>query len=127
MVGFLIIYLTFTSFLFLYKSFQLKSINNILFSKVKPLFRKETALNFDVFGLGPSEVAIIAIAAGLLYGPGKLGASFKERGAKDNLLGNDWDSDRYLVFQEQREKAKEIRTIRNLQRYLGNEESDENM
>jgi len=54
----------------------------------------ESRLFLDLFGLGPTEVVIIAAAAGLLYGPDRLKQQLRDRGVKGTIVSSGWKEER---------------------------------
>lgn len=45
-----------------------------------------TRLYLDLFGLGPSEVVIVAVVAGVLYGPDRLRGQLRDSGVKNSVV-----------------------------------------
>lgn len=43
-------------------------------------------LQLDLFGLGPSEVVIVAVVAGLLYGPDRIRGQLRDSGVKNSVV-----------------------------------------
>lgn len=55
---------------------------------------RETRVELDIFGLGPAEVVIIAGAAALLYGPGRLKEQLREKGVKGTVVSKGFKAER---------------------------------
>lgn len=51
--------------------------------------RQDTSLGIDVFGLGPPEVAVVAIVGFLLFGPEKVKEQLRNSGVEGNLVQSD--------------------------------------
>ena len=47
---------------------------------------REMRLQLDLFGLGPSEVVIVAVVAGLLYGPDRIRGQLRDSGVKNSVV-----------------------------------------
>lgn len=72
---------------------------------------KRRPLYLDIFGLGPSEIAVIVGAWAVLFGPGRK----KETGAKgENVIGG-WYKERKDRITEMKKAATERRVRRQLQ------------
>lgn len=137
---FLILILLINMFFFIDGYLRAKSFITIQFPYLidkftvgqKPLISKNpihrSRLHVDIFGLGPSEVLIIAIAGAVLYGPGRLQEQLraKKKDVSDIEYGGEpWQQEIYAEIDEKRKTAKEKRTIRAIQRYLDTENEDD--
>ena len=49
---------------------------------------RDTKLYLDLFGLGPSEVVIVAVAAALLYGPEKVRGQLRDSGVSNSVVNS---------------------------------------
>ena len=52
------------------------------------LSARDTRLYLDLFGLGPSEIVIIVVVAGLLYGPDKLRGQLRDSGVSNSVVNS---------------------------------------
>ena len=59
-----------------------------------PKHSSQKRLQLDVFGLGPAEVVVIAVAAAVLYGPGRLKEQLREKGIKGSAVSKGFKADR---------------------------------
>jgi hypothetical protein len=76
-----------------------------------------TALQFDIFGLGPTEVILMAAAAGVLYGPDRLKAKAQENGAASGKpVSKGWRLDRIERIEDMQKYAQTSRRRRALDR-----------
>ena len=71
-----------------------------------------TALNVDLFGLGPAEVVVIAGAAALLYGPGRLKSQLRDSGGKGKIVSEGWEKERLDRITNMRDAADSVRKKR---------------
>lgn len=76
----------------------------------------QTKLYFDVFGVGPSELVVIAAAAGLIYGPDKVNKQFKEKGVQGAPTAKGWKREREERIKEMTEVARAARAKRGMNR-----------
>ena len=49
-----------------------------------------TQLYLDLFGLGPSEIVIVAVVAGVLYGPDRIRGQLRDNGVKNSVITSKW-------------------------------------
>jgi len=78
-----------------------------------PKHGNKTQLQLDVFGLGPAEVVVIAVAAAVLYGPGRLKEQLRDKGIKGSAVSKGFKADReerISTMLEYAEKARKKRT-----------------
>jgi Sec-independent protein translocase protein TatA len=54
----------------------------------------QTAVQLDIFGLGPAEVVVIAGAAALLYGPGRIKEQLRDKGIKGGVVSKGFKAER---------------------------------
>tara|TARA_A100001035_G_C27569032_1_gene402233 strand:- start:102 stop:551 length:450 start_codon:yes stop_codon:yes gene_type:complete len=52
------------------------------------LSTRDTRLYLDLFGLGPSEIVIVAVVAGLLYGPDRLRGQLRDSGVSNSVVNS---------------------------------------
>ena len=78
--------------------------------------RSKTALNIDIFGLGPSEIIIIAVVAGVLYGPDNIMRKFKDPSVNLEEYTGGWEGERTKDIDDMRERARRIRRARAIDR-----------
>ena len=50
------------------------------------LSTRDTRLYLDLFGLGPSEIVIVVVVAGLLYGPDRLRGQLRDSGVSNSVV-----------------------------------------
>ena len=65
----------------------------ISFAFVPPLQRNprpSTALNLEVFGLGPTELVVILATGVLLFGPDRVKSQLREQGVKGGIVSSSW-------------------------------------
>eukprot|EP00981_Chlorochromonas_danica_P003516 scaffold659_cov192-Ochromonas_danica.AAC.29 len=74
-----------------------------------------TRLYLDIFGLGPSEILIIAGAGLLLYGPAKVKEQLRGSGVKGQIVSKGWIYDRKERIEEMKKYATKRRSQRALE------------
>jgi hypothetical protein len=68
-------------------------------------YRRQSQLNFDLFGLGAPEVLVCAAAFTLVYGPGRVKDQLKTNGVKTRLLAEDWREEHNVRIAEVKKYA----------------------
>lgn len=86
----------------------------------------QTRLQLDIFGLGPAEVVIIAGAAALLFGPGRLKEQLREKGIKGAVVSKGYKAEREERIALMIEKAEKERKRRAWERVNLSLSIDEN-
>jgi len=75
-----------------------------------------TALNIDLFGLGPAEVIVIAGATVLLFGPDRIKSQLRESGVKNSITSEGYKAEREERIKDMKKYATTIRKKRSWQR-----------
>lgn len=57
-------------------------------AKCELRMNRNMRLKLDLFGLGPSEVVIVAVVAGLLYGPDRIRGQLRDSGVKNSVVNS---------------------------------------
>ena len=73
-------------------------------------------LKVDIFGIGPTELVVIAAAAAVLYGPGRLKTQLREKGVKNTAVSEGFKAEREERISLMLESAKRVRKDRSWQR-----------
>lgn len=62
-----------------------------------PLPRLRTfssALHLNIFGMGPTEIVVVAMAAAVIFGPDKLKENLRRKGVKGTVVSAGWRAER---------------------------------
>jgi len=73
-------------------------------------------LKVDIFGIGPTELVVIAAAAAVLYGPGRLKTQLREKGVKNTAVSEGFKAEREERISLMLESAKRVRKDRSWKR-----------